>query len=392
MIILPDRKIPKTKLLMPVPKRQWYTSLSLPRDQLGNEVVKTVFRLRGRTSDGAYKYFWFEDRDDADAFLFALVSGSLIYERELWRLPVPNWHPDIGEGLTYDFVTTTYLTATLQNTYSRPFDWNNANNTIECVGSGGSGGAARRSSATGMVAAGGGGGGYAKYVNLPLSGNATYACGRGGAAVTVTTNTSSSGFQGGSTYFNGTSILDASVYATGGGFGTAQRGSASVTCLGGSGGTGTGTATATGGRGGQGDQTGSSRGARGGGGAAGPNGNGNQGGDYSGSTVTSTNGGSGDAGSGGSSGSGNAVGSGTNGGAGTEWGSYGSGGGGGGGSDGANCSGGSGGNYGGGGGGCTAGSTATGFTAVSGAGVDGLIVVAYEPLNHISVNLAMMGM
>lgn len=385
MLIRHDPHLSAGRILMPVPRREWRApSLSLPRDQLGNEVVRTRFRLRARLHDGhAVWTGWFEDRDDADAFLFALISGSLRYERNLWRLPTPEWHPGIGPDLSYEFTTTTFLTGTgASQTYNVPADWNNANNIIRCVGGGGSGGARR---GDGQInATGGGGGGYGEYTNLTLTagGTATYGIVDGGAAVSRSTNGETQGNAGGDAYFGSSTYAGSSVGGLGGDGGNANLGTRPAA----PGGGGKGTASFTGGS--SGAITASAAGtyrATGGGGAAGPNGNGNNGVDV-GSTATASDGGSGDAGFGGAAGTGG-TGTGGTGGNGTEFQTspaYGCGGGGGGRRStvsGTSVTAGTGGTYGAAGGGCS-----TFGTSTSGAGVDGLIVVEYTPFASLIFN------
>lgn len=396
MIILPDRNIPRSRILMAVPRREWMPpSYSQKKTVFGHE-NRTLFRITARLHDGFLMWeSWFEDRDDADAFLYAAVTGSLPCERNLWRLPSTEWHPEIGPDLIYELVTQTFITATGSSTYTRPSDWNNSSNTVECLGGGGSGGSAARSTTVSTIGCGGGGGGYGKYTNLSLSGNADCFVGTGGTAVVRSTAGATVGNAGADTWFNGISYAAASVGGTGGGGGGAVSGTSSAS--GGAAGSGKGTSSNSGGRGGNGSTTSSVRVGTGGGGAAGKNGAGNQGVDVTNvSANTISNGGSGDAGSGGAAGVGATNASATNGGDGTEWQSSparGSGGGGGGAT--ANqttINAGSGGSYGGGGGGVSG--TTTG-TYTSGAGIQGLIVVEYTPGALFSLannNLPMLGM
>lgn len=383
------------RVLMPVPTAQWRTpSLSLPRDQFGNEVVRTYFRLTAKAHDGHVVWAgWFESRDDADAFLWAMATGSLRYERELWRLPTPEWHPGISEELSYHFATVTFLTATSSSTYTKPGDWNDSNNTVECVGAGGSGGIANRATAVVALATGGGGGGYGKYTNLSLSGNATYQCGTHGSSVTRSTAGATNGNAGTDTWFgvSATDYASASVGGVGGGAGQTLNTGTSGTVSGGAGGGGKGTSSFTGGNGGAITNASSTpRVGTGGGGAAGKNANGNNGAEalnVTGSTARA--GGQGDGTFGGAGGS-NAGGAGGNG---TEWQAspaYGSGGGGGGREASTTSVAGAGGTYGAGGGGAGGGSSSgpAATTVTSGDGTQGLIVVTYEPATPSSFSLA----
>lgn len=376
MIILPDRKISRSKVLMPVLKKEWITpSQAQPKDCFGNE-NNTKFRLRARLNDGFVSWTgWFDDRDDADAFLFALFSGSLNYEKELWRLPNSEWHPGIGENLNYDFAVTTFLIspAGSNQTYNRPTDWNNGNNVVRVIGGGG-GGARGAQDVAGR--GGAGGGACSVQQNITISLTATYQIGSGGNGAT-TNNTA--GGNGGDTWFNGVDLASSSVGAKGGTGSSARTGAS-----GGLASSGIGTIKYNGGTGGTGLSVNGPGG--GGGGAAGPDaagGNGTAGG--------SGGGGDGGAGNGGLNGGGiGATAQGGTGGTGTNLGSgYGSGGGGGGGS-GSPGPGGLGGLYGAGGGG--GGTTSNSGAANGGAGRQGIISVSYEPLNLVLLNIPMLGM
>lgn len=401
MIILPDRNIPRARILMPVRASEWREpSRAMPKDEFGNPGVRTRFRLTARTHDGKVMWRgWFDDRNDADAFLFALVSGSLRYERELWRMPTPEWHPGISIDYVYEFVTQTFLTSPTgsNQTYTSPSDWNNASNEIQTVGAGGSGAAATTGVDNLRNVSGGGGGAWNKIVNFsfasPGTTTATYRTGTGGTAVSdsngVGGTTGIPGNTGGDTWFNGTTLAGSSVGSKGGNGGT---GTSSATLSGAAGGVGTsgvGTSSANGGAAGSlTTMASNTQNASGGGGAGGPNGAGNAGTSATSGTDVTTNGGSGDAGSGGSAGSA----PGGAGGNGTEWSaSYGSGGGGAGNRaiGGSSSTAGSGGNYGGGGGGASGRGAGT---QTSGAGIGGIIYIEYTPGTIVTTNLAMMGM
>lgn len=372
MLILPDRHIPRSKILLPVHDYEWRApSQAQPKDCFGRE-NHTRFRVRARLNDGYVKWCgWFDDRADFDAFLWAIATGSLQYERELWRLPSPWWDPEFGEDVTYEFVTQVFLSTASSSPYTSPSDWNNASNSIETLGAGASGGANRASVGTGL-ASGGGGGAWNKILTFsfasPGTTTAVFTVGVGGTTVQKTgTDGSTTGNAGGDTFFNGATLGASSVGSKGGGAG--QAGTA-VTVNGGTGGvgaSGVGTSSNDGGRGGNLSGTVNSRCKTGGAGAAGSTGAGNQGVDLSSGTNVTSDGGSGDAGSGGSAG----VASTSAGGNGTEWdGTHGSGGGGGAASGTAFA----GGNYGGGGGGAVSTSTAN-----SGAGIGGQIYLQYTP-------------
>lgn len=349
---------------MPIPEREWREpSQAQFKDQFGNPGTQTRFRLRGLLNDGFVKWCgWFDDRADLDAFLFALFTGSIVYERELWRLPTPHWHPDIGEGLSYEFASVTFLTTTGSNqTHTSASDWNNANNSIELLGGGGGGARSGAGHATG-----GGGGSYSEITNFifatPGTTTATYRV----AASVAGISASNPGTNGNPSWFNnatdpGAGSDNTKAGAKGGtggpgGTGNQSGGAGGVTA------TSWGQTLSAGGRGG--NLSGASgTGGSGGGGSAGLNGAG-------GNAADSTSTGSGVSTAGGSADNGTTAGANAganNGGSGTEWdGSHGSGSGGGGNGGG---NGGTGGNYGGGGGGS--------LGATSGGGAQGLIVVTY---------------
>lgn len=371
MIILPDRHAPRGKFLLPMRKKDWMpASRAIPKDQLGNDTVETVYRIRARLNDGHVAWIGlFKDREDFDVFLFAAASGSLAYEPALWQLPTPSWYPGIAEDFAYDFATLTFLTTTgSTQTYTSPVDWNNANNSIEGIGGGGSGGA-YFSGGSGQRAGGGGGGEYRKINNYTFASPGTttvnYIIGAGGAGVTG----SSIGRDGSATSWNTTSLI-----ANGGLKGSVSGSTTAAGGAGGSGGTGAG-GNANGGAGGT---ASASRTAGGGGGAGGPNGAGVAGGSAS-SINSAGDGGAGDNGVGGA-GSAASTSNSAAGGDGTEWQvspAYGSGGGSGGAQASSATTTGNGGTYGAGSGGAVASSSlATGTK--SGNGRQGLIVVTYS--------------
>lgn len=408
MIILPETHHPSTRFLMPVHAAEWRApSRALPKDELGNSNV-TRFRLTARINDGHIVWRgWFDDRGDADAFLWALARGTLRIERELWDLPVETWtpregygrlgwRPDLGEHLSYEFATQTFLTAPTgsNQTYSVPSDWNSANNTIDTIAAGGSGGASIANSAGAFrSAAGGGGGAWNRVSNLSLTpgGSATYQIGSAGTAATATGTSVTAGNAGGDSWFNGATIGASSVGSKAGAGGGASTSTNSSGGAGGVGASGVGSSSNNGGRGGNYTGGGGSSGSpcTGGGGAAGASGAGNNGVDLASLGTTATNGGSGDAGSGGAAGTTN----GGNGGNGTEYdATHGSGGGGASATHAStNQTGGTGGLYGAGGGAaCTFNSGAG--TNTSGAGRQGMIVVTYTPLSVFGGNMPMLGM
>ncbi len=267
-------------------------------------------------------------------------------------------------------------------TWTSPADWNNSNNTIECIGAGGSGGAVLGDSTN--VATGGGGGAYSLISNFtvatPGTTTVTYNIGSGGTAVNISSGTSA-GNLGGDTWFNSSSFPGAgtnNTYCGAKGGGSGNVGVATQT--GGTGGvdtSGWGETRRSGGAGGTASHTSN---ATGGGGAAGNSSTGGNGTNSS-ANNSATSGGQAN-GSGASGGTANTSGSGNNGGDGVEYTTEGSGGGGGGGRSNANSTiyGGDGGKRGGGG----AGAINTRGTGVpraeSGAGYDGIIVITYTPV------------
>jgi hypothetical protein len=298
-----------------------------------------------------------------------------------------------------------------------PADWNNAKNSIECIGGGG-GGLAGGVGGTGPGGSGGGGA-YSKVERIALTpgANIPIAIGRGGTPGAV----GASSGDGGDTLFNGTSLSASAVSARGGGGANATNGGAggavdgavgTTNSPGGSGAGGSaGGAGGAGGGGAAGPLGGGASGASSTGGQFGGGGGGGNGGGTAGATGVAgdrgNNGGNGAGGSGGGlggaagaaggmgisgggggggggRGSDGACGPGGQGGAGSEFdASHGSGagGGGGGGSTTATAStggnGGAGGLYGGGGGG--GGFVAAGTAGQGGNGADGVIVIRYTP-------------
>lgn len=310
------------RLLLPVPRHEWREpSHARPKDFLGNQDC-TRFSLTARLDDGHVVWRgWFDDRDDADAFLWALANETIEQEPELWRMPMPGWYPGLGEGVHYEFLTTTFVTNTATVSFDTPTDWDNSNNTIRCLAGGTNG----LTSASLFAADGGIGGGYSSSTAVTLAG--TFQIQIGAA-------------NGGSTFFNGANVAGATVSATVG----TNTGNGATKRNGGSGGTGN-------------QGTGLSGG---GGGCAGPTGAGGAG--------SGGSGGTGDGGVGGAGGGSFSAGA-----AGTQFdATHGCGGGGGGGQGGA--SGGSGGSYGGAGGG-------SGKSLQNpGLGRQGMIVVSYQPV------------
>ena len=122
MIILPDKNIPKSKILLPVQKKMWRQSSQ--RSGLFQIENNIIFKVSAKLNDGYTVWRgWFHDRNDADEFLFSLINGSLPFERKIWDTFDETWHhihgfsklgwrPDLGENLHYDFHVQTFLTHT----------------------------------------------------------------------------------------------------------------------------------------------------------------------------------------------------------------------------------------------------------------------------------------
>lgn len=335
----------------------------------GNE-NRTVFRIDARANDGGLAWRgWFDDRDDADAFLYAAILGTLKQERSLWDLPTPNWQPYLGELITYEFATLSFLSVTGTNlTYTFPTDWNNGDNSIETIGAGGSGAAYTVSLG---ACTGGGGGGYSKITNYIKPGATTsYTIGTGGAGRNSTGGFPKAGQAGGDVYFGNTSLATSSVGSKGGNGGKTGGSGSTTGVSGGSSASGVGTTKYSGGNSGSVSGLTTGRAATGGGGAAGPYGAGGAGANRTGSGTSA--GGTGGNGFGGA-GAPNAFGPG---GDGTEFDATHGSGGGGAGSINNGSAGSGGGKYGGGGGGAAV----LSGTILTDAGASGLIVITYNPL------------
>lgn len=338
LLILPDRTQPVGKFLMPLRRNQWQApSLAQPKDMFGNEnCQRWRIRARQRSTNWIVWQGWFDDREDADAFLYALIAGSLDYERALWDLPVETWpgqwSPDMYPDLAYEFASLVFLTTPTgsNQTYTSAVDWNNSNNQVETIASGGSG--AARQAPGNAHATGAGAGAWNKILNFtfatPGTTTAVWQTGVGGAGVATPTATSggTNGNIGNDTWFGGTTIGAASVGSKAGNGGLQVVTGTVNGGLGGVGASGVGTSSNDGGRGG--NLTGASgHGGSGAGGAAGSSAAGSQGVDSASTgTAVSTAGGQGDGTTGGLGGPAGSAGS-----IGTEWdSSHGSGGGGGG--------------------------------------------------------------
>lgn len=380
MLIIPNLYNYDYKFLMPVKKTEWMpSSQSIEKDLMGNTDL-TCFCVKAKIDDGFVVWKGlFYSREDFDAFLYALMKGTLKNEKYLWSLSTPNWHPEIApeEHLRYEFATYVYLTSSpgTNVTYTKPADWK-PRNTIHTIGAGGAGGITNAGGGPGGRVSGGGGGAYSSIIGFSFGGASTTTRQVGAAAASTA---------GGDTWFGGTTFALSSVGAKGGAAGVGTGGASNP-----GGGTGGAAASCIGSLAYDGGSSGSlsTAGASGGGGAAGPYGAGNDSNNIS-SLWSASNGGSGGAGFGGAGGvvASPPVAAG----AGTEFSTspaYGSGGGGAGeNSYNTNPGNQTGGAYGGGGGGTR--SETTG--AVSPAGGQGLIVIVYSPVTYWNNN-PMLGM
>jgi hypothetical protein len=296
MIILPDRNIVRqTKYLKPIPRKQWYGPHPYGPD------VKLEFNTwiaqAYRASD--HSMVWhghFEDRDDADAFMWALYSGTLKNDPFLKRLPsfcyrfdqrqIPIWapggfDPEILEeyGIMYNMVTNIGIGPS-DGTWTAPGDcWglaNRAGEFVDAIGPGGGGAAAYQA----IQSSGGGGGGFARIYSLPIWAGygVGYGVGSGGAGGAATPD--ARGGNGGTahTWFWQQANPGLRAFAAGGG-NVAPALSGPGCPGGGGGGADAGAFGYTGGRGGGRYAANQEFCTTGGGGAAGPNGNGWNGGD-----------------------------------------------------------------------------------------------------------------
>lgn len=213
MLILPDRTAPVGKALLPMRRRDWQApSRAQPRDQFGRQDRKGS-TLRAVLDDGHVRWAGrFEDREDADAFLWAMATGTLLRERELWDLPTPAWHPDVGVDLVYQFYSFSIITSSAGSNqdWPVPIDWNNLDNFVDCI-AGGSGGA-RAGSTSGSRGGPGAGGAWARRYNIVLTrgGVAELQVGYAGNAVTAGTAPA-----GGDSWFNAATFAEASCGAKG---------------------------------------------------------------------------------------------------------------------------------------------------------------------------------
>jgi IPT/TIG domain len=368
MIILPDRNIARAKFLMPILYREW-------RPQLKTTVFQYWIAQAYRADHSMLWRGFFEDREDADAFMWALATGDIRYDRYLRQLPTYDHEFDLGmlddPSISYNMVSMIGIGPSSGN-WGVPGDCNGISGKpgeyIDCIAAGGAGGVG-----AGPLAkcTGGGGGGFARIysVNLQPGGAYPYGVGSGGASVNFTGNvqygSSINGNAGGHTYFWHGGL----VYSQGGGGGLGNNGGANLPG-GTAGGVFAGVTNYAGGAGG--DTTGTYA-ATGGGGAAGPNGGGSPG---QGGTSTGVKAGG--------NGNGNQIGQNAHGNWYGPWGP--AGGGQGVSSPGSNATGAGPYHYGGGGGGAMGGYAGYVMSMTSGPGGGGLLVISYQPFTPVSVS------
>lgn len=315
------------KILPVVPKSEWREpSVSMPRNWLGHKEWHTEFVITAKTKAGYT--LWrgvFQDRDDADAFLYAAVRGTLRVEWALHDLPDPIYSPGFypDELIVWQFAVTSYYTS--GTSWTVPSDWNNSSNIITAIGGGADGTGGSFDGKTSTAGPGGGAGACSRITNQSYTPSAS--------------RTRQIGASGTDTFLKDDGNSTNAILAKG-----------TTSSTGGASGSGTGSTKYSGGNGA------AVSGANGGGGG--------------GAASYTANGSSGSGSSGGASGSSASAGS-----AGTELGSgNGAGGGGNGGTSGGG--GNNGGNYGSGGGG---GAQGSGVPTAAGLGRGGLLVVEHTP-------------
>jgi hypothetical protein len=335
-----------------------------PSDEHGHVPVHR-WVVRARVSDGAIvRELWFDDRDEADAFLLSRLLNT----------PWPHYEP-LEYPATWSilvFVTLTTTSASAQN-YTVPADYTTAGSVWNVIAGGGAGGRG----SVGSPGTGGAGGAFSQQTNVALTPSdvrsffiqpfaaapASFAAGNPGLDA----------------WFNGATLLASSVGAKGGGGGSVNVSAAT----GGAAASGVGALKKSGGNGGLASVASS---AGGGGGAAGQDADGtNAPAANAASTAFSGGAGNGGVNGGGTAGTGGTAAPGVPGGSGNNLAAgIGSGGGGG---NGINNAAGGAGLYGGGGGGSNP------SAAASGSGAQGLIYGTYGAAagSGLRYNMPMMG-
>ena len=104
MIILPDKNIARAKYLPPMLRCEWQA--------FGGDANIHFQTWLAQAYRADYSMVWqghFEDREDADEFMAALISGVIKHDRYLRQLPVycPDFDPDMlrDPSIQYNMVT-----------------------------------------------------------------------------------------------------------------------------------------------------------------------------------------------------------------------------------------------------------------------------------------------
>lgn len=225
-----------------------------------------VFRDVAITPAGGYQLTWWGSQDETGVEVPVSVQITHV------RLEPDRVYVEAEEMLAsgvVSLVNVVFLTQTGSVlSWQVPDTWNDADNSVSCIGAGGGG-----DRGSGDGGKGGGGGAFSRSTNLALAASPmpsiSYRVGLGGPG------SGSFGINGGDTWFGAASFGSALVGARGGQGGTSRTGGG----LGGQASSGIGDLRNSGGTGGNGAPQGETRaGAGGGGAAAGPNGNGGNGG------------------------------------------------------------------------------------------------------------------
>lgn len=359
-------------LILPkVPRHEWREpSIALPKDQFGNQNHTRFILELWKRDGGLVDHQRFDDRDE--------------FDYALYRVLIEEPHPDLVPLWATQQVLTSPTGS--NQTWTRPSDWNNSDNSIEGIGAGGAGARRSADNVTNSRATGGAGGAWAIRNNYAAAASETYQIASGpsgGSSTYVSGGTGASGTAGGDTWFGAATLASATMGAKGGEGG--QQGTGSISgATGGQAASCIGDSASNGGD--SGAVTNGSLSATGGGGAGGPNG---AGGNSAAITISSdaTDGAQGDNGTGGTGGAGSTSANGTAGNPGTEiTGAEGSGGGGGAATrSNAGTTSGTGGLYGAGSGAaCTR--TPGPSTATAAAGRQGIVIVTYTPSIAITAN------
>lgn len=259
-----------------------------------------LFRDQAITPAAGYKVQYWGSQDETGQAVDILIQVTqvTIYPDRI--------HVEAEEMLASGAVVLTnvvFLQATDGSVeeWAVPETWNDADNSIDTIGAGAGG--ARATSSGGK---GGGSGAYSRITNLALAasppGTVQYSVGVHGRGGNSNGNPSSTGEDGGNTWFDGATFGAASVAAEGANGGSGRTGAGE----GGLAANGTGATKTSGGEGGNGATKGETRAGGGGGaGAGGPNGDGADGANNGGDNDDAGAGGSGaDGGSTGSQASG----------------------------------------------------------------------------------------